>query len=142
MEHGYYGPSSSFCSAITIPERFPRRAQQREQASAAVLRTLTCRRYKRRLSSDFGVGASQPQLKTARSALFDGTEAVEDGGSSASCIGTARRARPSPSSRLRVESREDEVAQFSATDMHQYLDMDVDIVDARGDRSRSFDATV
>ncbi|PBC34594.1 ubiquitin-conjugating enzyme E2 [Apis cerana cerana] len=61
------GPSSSFCSVITIPERFPRRAQQREKASSTVLKTLTNLRYKRRLSSDVNVGTSQPQLKSARS---------------------------------------------------------------------------
>ena len=136
------GPSSSFCSVITIPERFPRRAQQREKASSTVLKTLTNLRYKRRLSSDVNVGTSQPQLKSARSTFFNGRETIEDSGhfrtTSASCLETHAN-----TSNVRIfgELREDNGAAFTP-ELRQYSEMDVDFIHSGGSRSNLDTTTV
>lgn len=136
------GPSSSFCSVITTPERFPRRAQQREKASATVLKTLTNLRYKRRLSNDVNVGTSQPQLKSARSTFFDGRETIENTSqfrtTSASCLET-----PASTSNVRIfgELREDDGAAASTPEIRQYSEMGVDYIHLEGSRS-NLDTTV
>lgn len=141
MENRILGASSSFCSVITIPERFPRRAQQREKASSTVLKTLTNLRYKRRLSSDVNVGTSQPQLKSARSTFFDGRETIEDTGhlrtTSASCLETHAN-----TSNVRIfrELREDNDAAYTP-ELRQYSEMDVDFIHSGGSRS-NLDTTV
>ena len=136
------GPSSSFCSVITIPERFPRRAQQREKASSTVLKTLTNLRYKRRLSSDVNAGTSQPQLKSARSTFFDGRETIEDTShfrtaSASSCLETHAN-----TSNVRIfgELREDNGATYTP-ELRQYSEMDVDFIHSGGNRS-NLDTTV
>ena len=123
--------SISLCSVITIPERFPRRVQQRETASTAVLRTHP--RFKRRLSCDLSVGTCQPLLKSARSAVFDGRRTIEDPrldyrtSSSATCL----EARATPSgTRFFAVPGDHEAAPVPTMDTHQYSEMDVDLIDA------------
>lgn len=119
VEKSVLGPSSFVLSSPSL-ERFPRRVQQRELASTTVLKTLTNLRYKRRLSCDLNVGTSQPQLKSARSAMFDRRKTIED---------TSRfQTFPAPCLETLAGSpraREDTAAEFS-TELTQYTEMDVD----------------
>ncbi|OAD53291.1 Ubiquitin-conjugating enzyme E2 H [Eufriesea mexicana] len=116
-------------------------AQQRERASATVLKTLTNLRYKRRLSSDLNVGTPQPQSKSARSTLFDARETIEDTGhcrtTPAACIETHAN---TSNVGIFVELREDNGA-ASAPEVRQYSQMDVDFVHSAGGRS-NLDTTV